>query len=100
MTAHDRALPTKAARYIESPLRLSGLGSFLGARIVDWITTAADYYTAATVYEQLVGLSDGQLHRRGLSRETLGWDIAQARDRPVPDGGWPPCCPEGSGGPR
>ena len=49
--------------------------------IADWITTAADYYEAAAMYEQLSRLSDAELTRRGLSRATLGWDVSQACDR-------------------
>ena len=53
----------------------------LGTRIADWLATAANYYTAAAVYEQLSRLSDGELQRRGLSRATLASDICQACDR-------------------
>src|SRR5262245_948774 len=53
----------------------------LGTRIADWLATAADYYTAAAVYEQLSRLSDGELRRRGFSRATLASDICQACDR-------------------
>jgi hypothetical protein len=55
--------------------------SSLGTRVADWLATAADYYTAAAVYEQLSRLSDGELQRRGLSRATLASDICQACDR-------------------
>ena len=55
--------------------------SSLGTRIADWLATAADYYTAAAVYEQLSRLSDAELHRRGHSRATLASDICQACDR-------------------
>ena len=79
MTMHDHLLPAKAAH--ASPLRLSDFGSSLGARIAGVITTGVDYHTAAAVYEQLSKLSDAELRRRGLSRATLGWDIAQACDR-------------------
>jgi hypothetical protein len=76
---HDHLLPAKAAR--ASPLRLSGFGTSLATRIAGWIKKAVDYYASATVYEQLSGLSDPELHRRGLSRATLGRDIAEARKR-------------------
>jgi hypothetical protein len=55
--------------------------SALGTRVAGWLATAADYYIAATIYEQLSKLSDAELHRLGFSRVTLGWDIAQACDR-------------------
>jgi hypothetical protein len=55
--------------------------SSLGTRIADWLATAADYYTAAAVYEQHYRLSDSELQRRGLSRATLARDMCQACDR-------------------
>jgi hypothetical protein len=81
VTIHDHLLPALAARDNASPLRLSDFSSSLGTRIAGWITTAADYYTAATVYEQLSRLSDAELQRRGLSRATLASDIARGCDR-------------------
>ena len=69
MTMHDLLLPAPAA---------------LGTRVAGWLATAADYYTAATVYERLSGLSDAELQRRGLSRATLASDICQALDRANP----------------
>ena len=81
MTMHDHLLPAKAA--LASPSRLSDFGSSLSAKIMGWITTATDYYTAATIYEQFSRLSDAELHRLGFSRATLGWDIAQACDRTI-----------------
>ena len=58
----------------------SHLGA-LKAHLSAWIETCADYYQAATLYERLARLSDAELRRRGLSRATLGQDIAQACDR-------------------
>ena len=81
MTMRDHLLPAEAARPDASPLKLSDLSASLRARLTDWIATAADYYTAEAVYEQLSRLSDVELQRRGHPRATLAWDIAQARDR-------------------
>ncbi len=81
MTIHDHLLPARAARHNGSPSRLFDIISPLATRIAGWITTAADYYAAAGVYEQLSGLSDAEFQRRGLSRATLAWDISQACDR-------------------
>ena len=60
--------------------------SGLTARIrsmVKWIGDSTDtmleYYTAATMYEQLSKLSDAELQRRGLSRHTLMRDVVAAR---------------------
>jgi hypothetical protein len=46
-----------------------------------WSATAADYYTAAAVYEQLSRLSDAELQRRRLSRATLARNVCAACDR-------------------
>lgn len=62
-------------------LSLAKCISSLARQGADWLATAADYYTAAAVYEQLSKLSDAELQRRGLSRATLASDICQACDR-------------------
>ena len=52
------------------------------ARIfIAWLNACADYYAAAAIYEQLGKLSDTELHRRGLSRDTLSRDVFQSCDR-------------------
>lgn len=80
MTMYDHLLPAQTAprQVPEAPLanRLPSLGT----RIAGWITTAANYYTAAAVYERLSGLSDAELQRRGLSRASLARDICAACD--------------------
>jgi hypothetical protein len=81
MTMHDRLLPAQAAPRSASAFPLGVSISSVGRRIADWLATAADYYAAAAVYEQLSGLSDAELQRRGLSRATLAWDVSQACDR-------------------
>jgi hypothetical protein len=45
----------------------------LGRHVAVWLRTCADHYAAAAMYEQLSGLSDAELRRRGLSRADLGW---------------------------
>jgi hypothetical protein len=50
-------------------------------RLRDGLDACADYYAAAAIYEQLSRLSDAELQRRGLARETLARDIAMACDR-------------------
>jgi hypothetical protein len=47
----------------------------LGLSLGEWIDTCAHYYAAAAMYEQLSGLSDAELTRRGLSRATLARDL-------------------------
>ena len=39
-----------------------------------WLRTCADYYAASAMYEDLAGLSDAELRRRGLSRDTIARD--------------------------
>jgi hypothetical protein len=59
------------------------LGARFGAfktHVAAWIETCVAYYEAAALYEQLSGLSDAELHRRGLSRETLARDVCDACD--------------------
>jgi hypothetical protein len=46
--------------------------------VAAWIETCAAYYEAAALYDQLAGLSDAELHRRGLSRESLARDVCDA----------------------
>jgi hypothetical protein len=50
----------------------------LGARIAAWLGTCARYYRAANAYQQLSGLSDAELARRGLSRATQARDVCEA----------------------
>lgn len=57
--------------------RLAALGAHLWA----CARIGADYYRAAALYEQLSRFSDAALRRRGLSRATLGRDMARACDR-------------------
>jgi hypothetical protein len=81
MTIHDLLLPASAALGEPSRSALANRVSALGARVADWLATAANYYAAAAVYEQLSRLSDSELRRRELSRATLASDICQAFDR-------------------
>ena len=53
----------------------------IGRQVADWIGTAADYYSAAGMYEQLSKLSEAELHRRGLSRENVARAACVACDR-------------------
>ena len=49
--------------------------------IITWANSCADYYAAAAMYEQLSRLSNAELHKRGLSRDTLARDLCQSCDR-------------------
>ena len=43
--------------------------------------TCADYYNVGDGYEELSRLSNAELQRRGLSRETLARDVVDACER-------------------
>jgi hypothetical protein len=64
---------------------LSGWLRTLGRRIATCASTCADYTTAAGLYEELRGLSDAELERRGLSRATLARDLCAICDRAAHD---------------
>ena len=81
MTMHQTLFPTETAFSSSTAAPLADWIRLAGQRIVTWANTCADYYAAAAMYEQLSGLSDAELHRRGLSRASLAWDISQACDR-------------------
>jgi hypothetical protein len=51
------------------------------AKMAAWLATCTAYYEAAGQYEELSRLSDADLERRGLSRDTLAKDICEAADR-------------------
>lgn len=71
----DAAQP--AAHSVSASPRLQSLRRY----IAEFLATCADYNAAAAIYEELSGLSDDELRRRGLSRATLGRDICEALDR-------------------
>ena len=81
MTSYDQILPAEALAAGAPAWTLSNCIRRIGRRIVTWGQTCADYYAAATIYEQLSGLSDAELMHRGLSRATLAQDICAACDR-------------------
>jgi hypothetical protein len=67
--------PSKTAASLSSSIKN------LAWRVKMWANTCADYYAAAAMYEHLNGLSNAELHRRGLSRDTLAQDVCQSSDR-------------------
>lgn len=68
------AFPALPARLPARPL---GWLRAFGARLVDWLRTAAAYYDAAGRYEELSRLPDAELARRGLARDTLARDLCE-----------------------
>ena len=69
--------------YASLPLWRHGRFKFRFARS-KWLATCLDYYAAAGWYEQLSRLSDAELARRGLSRDSLARDICATCDRETP----------------
>jgi hypothetical protein len=59
-------------------LRLAARLSSMAKSIRDYIDKMADFYAAATLYDELSRLSDAELRRRGLSRDTLARDVSNA----------------------
>ncbi len=51
------------------------------AKMAAWLATCADYHAAAGMYEELSRLSDAELKRRGLSRDTLARDVCESSER-------------------
>jgi hypothetical protein len=75
------SLSGTAANLDEEKVGIGHAVRWAAAHALAWIETCGDYYKAAAIYEQLSGLSDAELHRRGFSRATLASDIVRACDR-------------------
>ncbi len=71
----DAVSPSKTAASLSSSIK--SLARFF----MTWTSSCADYYAAAAMYEKLSKLSNAELHRRGLSRDTLARDVCQSCDR-------------------
>jgi hypothetical protein len=65
----------------EKTASLSSSIKSLARFLVTWVNSCADYYAAAAMYDQLSKLSNSELHKRGLSRDTLARDLCQSCDR-------------------
>ena len=75
MTPKQALLPAAAT------LSLPDRSAAVAARVRAYIAVCTDYFAAAVAYEQLSGLSNAELARRGLSRATLAHDVCVAFDR-------------------
>ncbi len=51
------------------------------AKAAAWMAICVEYHAAAAHYEELSRLSDAELSRRGLTRDTLARDICESADR-------------------
>jgi hypothetical protein len=63
-------------------LRLAAWISSMAKAIGDYIDMMADFYAAATLYDELSRLSDAELHRRGLARDILARDVGASGNAP------------------
>ena len=79
MTTQPR--PTQFARHEASRGQLFRWARGRFAKMTAWFATCADYHAAAGMYEELSRLSDAELKRRGLSRDTLAQDVCESSDR-------------------
>jgi hypothetical protein len=79
MTEHIAGIDTVPAT--ETAASLSSSIKSLARFVTTWANSCADYYAAAAMYEQLSRLSNAELNKRGLSRDTLAQDLCQSCDR-------------------
>jgi hypothetical protein len=75
--AMDRTLLAGLHAYVSTPWLLA----ISHRSILAWLAVCADYYAAAVQYEELRRLSNAELRRRGLDRQTLARDICAAWDQ-------------------
>jgi hypothetical protein len=71
---HEAAAAERAASLFNSVKSLA-------KGIARWLQSCADYWVAAGLYESLRSLSEAELLRRGLSRDTLARDVIRSGDR-------------------
>ena len=77
MTTHEASCPT-ATSAGERAASLFTLVRSLTKGIASWVQSTADRWEAAALYDALRGLSDAELHKRGLSRDTLAGDVLRS----------------------
>jgi hypothetical protein len=77
MSAHQFLVTADQANELSAPSTRTAIRSFI-ARTLAWYETRMYDLAAAAIYDQLSRLSDGELHRRGLSRGSLAHDIGAA----------------------
>jgi hypothetical protein len=81
MTVTEHVSDIDPAQPIETAASLSRSIKSLTHHIRAWVNCCADYYGAAAMYEQLSKLSDAELRKQGLSRDTLAQDVCRSCDR-------------------
>ncbi len=77
MMTMDQHLSTTQVSGADEPFVLASLWSGVG----QWLRTCAHYHEAAATYEDLARLSNAELSRRGLRRDTLARDVCSLCDR-------------------
>src|SRR5262245_52559713 len=81
MTMTEQLSGIEAVPASETAASISSSIKMFARHVREWIDSCADYYAAAAMYEQLSKLSNAELQRRGLSRDTLAQDVFQSCDR-------------------
>ncbi len=74
-TYGHEATATDAAQSLSSAIKA------VYKRIAVWAETCGDYWAAAALYDSLRGLSNAELHKRGLSRDSVAHHACQSCDR-------------------
>jgi hypothetical protein len=74
MTFHKQAvvhetIVSEATASLSSSIRSAAEG------FAAWVQSCADYWAAAALYDSLRRLSDSELQKRGLSRDTLAREV-------------------------
>jgi hypothetical protein len=77
MMSMDQHLSRPTAADVDRSSVIASIWSGVGL----WLRACADYYAAAADYEDLARLSDAELARRGLSRDTLARDVCSRCER-------------------
>jgi hypothetical protein len=98
MTMRDLLLPAQFPLGQPSGSALANCVSSLGSRIAEWFATAADYYAAATVYEQLSGLQIPNCVGEAFRAPRWAGTSHKRATAQVADGGRRPYRPRKSGG--
>ena len=74
MTFHEQAVARETI-VAETARSLASSAKSVAKGFVEWVESCADYWAAAALYDALRRLSDSELQKRGLSRDTLARDI-------------------------
>jgi hypothetical protein len=73
MTFHEQVVAHETI--VAETRSLSSSAKSIAELFVAWVESCADYWAAAALYDSLRRLSDSELQKRGLSRDTLARDV-------------------------